>query len=82
MTREQLAETIHKARWPNDHQMDITPFADEDRSGREYCFRIADAVLLAFAKSLALTLYSGICPDCGRTIDGPTHAAYCKSDDQ
>lgn len=44
-SREDLAETIHKARWPADRQMAIIPFADEDRSGREYCFRIADAIL-------------------------------------
>lgn len=44
--REVLAETIHKARWPADRTMAITPFADEDRSGREYCYRIADAVLM------------------------------------
>lgn len=50
-SREELAETIHKARWPADRQMAITPFADEDRNGREYCFRIADAVLgSAFAQ--------------------------------
>ena len=79
MIREKLAETIHKARWPTDRQMDITPFADEDRSGREYCFRIADAVLI-LAKSLSSS--DSICPECGRLVDGPTHAAYCKSDDQ
>lgn len=39
-----LAETIHKARWPEDRQLEITPFADEDRQAREYCFRIARAV--------------------------------------
>src|SRR5258708_27954968 len=44
-TREALAETIHKARWPADRVMAVIPFADEDRSGREYCFRLADAVL-------------------------------------
>lgn len=50
-SREELAETIHKARWPADRQMAVTPFADEDRNGREYCFRIADAVLgSAFAQ--------------------------------
>lgn len=45
--REGLAETIHKARWPADRTMAITPFADEDKNGREYCFRIADAILAA-----------------------------------
>ena len=44
-SREELAEVIHKARWPADRQIAITPFADEDRSGREYCLRIADAIL-------------------------------------
>lgn len=43
--RETLAATIHQARWPVDRQLAITPFEDEDRSGRDYCFRIADAVL-------------------------------------
>jgi hypothetical protein len=42
---ERLAEVVHKARWPENHQMDITPFADEDRGGREYCFRIARAIV-------------------------------------
>jgi NTP pyrophosphatase (non-canonical NTP hydrolase) len=46
-TLEAMAETIHKARWPADRQMDITPFADEDKNGREYCFRIARAALAA-----------------------------------
>lgn len=45
--RQAMAETIHKARWPADRQMAVTPFEDEDRNGREYCFRIADAVLAA-----------------------------------
>ena len=45
IARETLAETIHKARWPLDRVIHITPFADEDRNGREYCFRIADAIL-------------------------------------
>jgi len=44
---EAMAEIVHNARWPADRQMDITPFADEDRNGREYCFRIARAVLAA-----------------------------------
>ena len=46
-----MAETIHKARWPASRQMEITPFADEDRNGREYCLRIADAVLAHTQKS-------------------------------
>ena len=45
IARETLAETIHKARWPLDRVIHITPFADEYRNGREYCFRIADAIL-------------------------------------
>jgi hypothetical protein len=40
-----LAEIIHKARWPEDRAVEITPFADEDAHAREYCFRIARAVL-------------------------------------
>ena len=40
-----LAETIHRARWPEDRQIAITPFVDEDQNGREYCFRIARAIL-------------------------------------
>lgn len=40
-----LAEVIHNARWPEDRQLAVTPFADEDRSGREYCMRIARAVM-------------------------------------
>lgn len=47
--RTALAATIHAARWPADRQLAVTPFADEDRNGREYCFRIADAVLSAAA---------------------------------
>lgn len=47
---DELAEVIHKARWPKDRQMDITSFADEDRSGREYCFRIARAVMTWFSE--------------------------------
>lgn len=43
--RDKLAETIHDARWPTDRQLSILPFADEDRNGREYCYRIADAIL-------------------------------------
>lgn len=43
--RETLAATIHKARWPTDRTLAATPFADEDDNGRNYCFRIADAVL-------------------------------------
>ncbi len=49
VSRDVMAETIHNARWPADRQMAITPFADEDRNGREYCFRIADAVLAALS---------------------------------
>jgi hypothetical protein len=45
LERERIAATVHKARWPADRQMTATPFADEDRNGREYCFRIADAIL-------------------------------------
>jgi hypothetical protein len=48
-SREVMAETIHNARWPADRQLAVTPFADEDRNGREYCFRIADAVRAALA---------------------------------
>lgn len=40
-----LAEVIHNARWPDDRQTAVTPFADEDRNGREYCLRIARAVM-------------------------------------
>jgi hypothetical protein len=43
--RENLAETIHNARWPVDRPFVPTLFADEDKNGREYCFRIADAIL-------------------------------------
>lgn len=50
-SREVMAETIHNARWPADRQMAVTPFADEDRNGREYCFRIADAVLAALTST-------------------------------
>lgn len=45
--RDKLAETIHNARWPADRQLAVTPFADENRNGREYCYRIADAILNA-----------------------------------
>lgn len=44
-SRDKLAEAIHKARWPADRATAITPFEDEDRNGREYCYRIADAVM-------------------------------------
>ena len=47
MNRDKLAETIHRARWPADRAMAITPFEDEDKNGREYCYRIADAVIAA-----------------------------------
>lgn len=47
VSREEMAATIHKARWPADRALAATPFEDEDRNGREYCFRIADAVLAA-----------------------------------
>lgn len=33
---------------------------------------------LSVAVALALTSTSRMCPDCGRSIDGPTHAAYCE----
>lgn len=42
--RETLAATVHTARWA-DRALAATPFADEDTSGRDYCYRIADAVL-------------------------------------
>jgi hypothetical protein len=51
MTISELAEVIHNARWPADRQMAVTPFADEDRNGREYCFRIARAVEAAIASA-------------------------------
>ena len=41
--RDAVAEEVHKGRFPADREP--TPFADEDRSGREYCYRIADRVL-------------------------------------
>jgi hypothetical protein len=41
--RDRLAEAVHRGRFTADREP--TPFADEDRHGREYCFRIADAVL-------------------------------------
>lgn len=47
----EMAEIVHKARWPEDRQMDITPFADEDKNGRDYCIRIARAVLAALPKA-------------------------------
>lgn len=49
--REEMAATIHKARWPADRASAATPFEDEDRNGREYCFRIADAVLASLSQS-------------------------------
>lgn len=42
---DELAETVHKARWPAYRQMAITPFADADDHDREYCRRIATAIL-------------------------------------
>lgn len=51
--RNKLAATIHKARWPADRATAATPFEEEDRHGREYCFRIADAVLAFIAASNA-----------------------------
>jgi len=47
---EEIAETVHKARWPKDRQLAITPFADEDSIGREYCFRIAQSIASLFAE--------------------------------
>lgn len=47
-----LAAAIHKARWPADRTLAATPFEDEDRNGREYCLRIADAVA-DFLRSLS-----------------------------
>lgn len=43
ISREELAETVHRARFSADREP--TPFAEEDRSGQEYCRRIADAIL-------------------------------------
>lgn len=43
VARNAIAEAVHRGRFPADREP--TPFEGEDRSGREYCFRIADAVL-------------------------------------
>lgn len=48
-----LAEAIHNARWPEDRQMSITPFRDEDSNGRDYCFRLARAAHKLIAASPA-----------------------------
>lgn len=37
--RDVLADAVHRGRFPADREP--TPFADEDRRGREYCYRIA-----------------------------------------
>lgn len=52
-TLEQIAEAIHKARWPEDRQTAITPFADEDDNGRAYCFRLARAVQRLYVEDLS-----------------------------
>lgn len=41
--RDILADAVHRGRFPADREP--TPFADEDRRGREYCYRIADVIL-------------------------------------
>jgi hypothetical protein len=41
--RERIAEAVHLGRFPADR--DPTPWADECRTGRDYCYRIADAIL-------------------------------------
>lgn len=43
ISREEIAEAVHRGRFPADREP--TPFADEDLGGREYCFRIADQIL-------------------------------------
>ena len=40
--RQAMAEVVHKARFK---EREPNPFEEEDRNGRAYCFRIADAVL-------------------------------------
>ena len=56
---EAMAEIVHNARWPADWQVAVTPFANEDRNGREYCFRIARAVLAAQPEQpAAVEMYS------------------------
>jgi hypothetical protein len=65
-----LAEVIHKARWPEDQTLAITPFADEDRNGREYCLRIAGAVMASRAVGMreALQQIDKICSDYERVM--------------
>lgn len=41
--REQIARAVHKGRYPADREPE--PWEEEDRSGQEYCLRIADRVL-------------------------------------
>jgi hypothetical protein len=43
LDREGVAAAVHRGRFQVDDTP--TPFEDEDRGGREYCFRIADSVL-------------------------------------
>lgn len=49
--RDALADAVHRGRFPADREP--TPFEDEDRSGREYCYRIADAVLPLYGPQAA-----------------------------
>lgn len=58
-TLQNMAEIIHKARWPADRQMEITPFEDEDQNGREYCFRIAAAVFAKYGGDDTTELEAG-----------------------
>jgi hypothetical protein len=43
LSREAVAEAVHRGRFPAGQEP--TPFQDEDRRGREYCFRIADQII-------------------------------------
>lgn len=46
---ERVARAIHYARWAPEDAHRREPFEDEDRRGREYCFRLANAAIASMS---------------------------------
>lgn len=78
MTSANLAALIHEARFPEGKDApNYIPFLHEDRSGREYCLRIARKIIETVELAAAAPSPSGGAPDSVSAEEIGRYAAMC-----